>query len=90
MPTDNVLVKPQRDSEPLTKPHLRSVLTSMMVFAMLAVLTVASTLLAQRVTDREIEVRLTMQSEAVVASILTGVELVDVRLVALGGVVSIL
>ncbi|MCZ7533054.1 MAG: ATP-binding protein [Acidimicrobiia bacterium] len=83
--TDNTLVSPDRIPRASPRDRLRSILTSVAAFGVVALFAVAAMLVAQRVVDRDIENRVRLQSEAVVASILTGVELVDVRLVALDG-----
>ncbi|NIA24870.1 MAG: hypothetical protein GWP04_04810 [Gammaproteobacteria bacterium] len=56
-----------------------------MVFVVVAVLSVIATAVAQRLVDRQIEARLAVNSEALVASIQGGVEDVEHYLAAFGG-----
>lgn len=78
-------MKPQPYSRPSSKLGRRSILTSIVAFGIVALVTAAATLLMQRSVDREVENRLIMQAETLVASILAGVEIVDLRLVAVEG-----
>ena len=82
---DNAWVKIRRDSGRLARKRLRGLVPAVLLFGMVMVLTVAATLWAQRAVDRENEDRLVLQSEALVASIRSGAEVVELHLASLEG-----